>query len=103
MKLTVKLTAECIRDGVPDDWSGCPVVLGITHAFRDAGIEIGAVETVGATAAIWGPSSNPMIYFATLPEDLTTFMENFDEGLPVAPLEAVVEFRDAGVAGQISG
>lgn len=77
MKLTVNVTEECIRTGIPGDCQNCP----IANAIMESGFEaVVGDDTIGVQVR-HGQSE---VYVAT-PFPAARFIADFDAGSPVEP------------------
>jgi hypothetical protein len=87
---TIRVTAEHIRLGKPEQCTSCPIALAILDAFP--GITGVAVNPGWATA--YRGDDDPVLD-AFLPKEASQFIDDFDDLLPVTPFEFQVTWLTA--------
>lgn len=77
--VTVSVTEQDIKKGIKGDPCKCPVARALKRAFHERNI------SAGAGFMFVGPPKRRISW--RTPEDVTTFIERFDEELKVKPIE----------------
>lgn len=84
--MRVSVTGEHIAAGEPGQYSTCPIALAVSEA---TGCHCEVSEQYGVARVVIerGPGEGEGCFWQELPEGAYRFVRDFDEGLPVAPLE----------------
>src|SRR6267154_1413791 len=90
LEMTIRVTADYIIKGRPEQCSKCPIALAILDAFP--GITGVAVNPGWATA--WRGDDDPVLD-AYLPKEASQFVDDFDGLMPVTPFEFALTWRTA--------
>ena len=85
MKLTIEMTDRDISCGKKGMFSYCPIALATKRAAREAGMQSVPVD-------VGGPICRLQEYIATMPEECGAFVEEFDSGEDVKPLDTFTLF-----------
>jgi len=81
--MLVQVTAEHVKRGIRGSYSGCPIAL----AVRDLGYEY-----VSARWSVCRVSKAlPKIIEYDMPREARVFVEHFDSGKPVQPIQFIME------------
>lgn len=83
MKYVIKVTEECIKNGIQGNPQSCPIAWALKDIF---------VEDYGVTndyIRIFESESGSK--YCAVPPEVTNFVDDFDDGKPVQPFEFVLD------------
>lgn len=87
----IVVTQDDINNGKRKSYCECPVALAVKRAFRTN--RSGKPVHVRHEAIMVGELTGDRFYVALTDSATDKFISNFDQGVPVKPFEALIEFR----------
>lgn len=100
MKLKIEVTVDDIKDGCRGMASNCPVARACFRAYHESNSDIKVVSAYTyevvfyeAKSFTFGWGTRPK-YKAKLPEHVSRFIDDFDRGEDVAPIEFEIELYE---------